>query len=136
MHITERRQGPGVIVLECARPAEAPGRDAVPSSPREEQRLLQLQIIYTEAAEQRMAIFRMDTEMAELEARKAAAEAELAQSHQRTRALERESTGNLGSSPSPSPPRARQSPRRSPSPLTQVSALLQLFQMQQQQATS
>ena len=50
VQITERRQGPG--------------RDAVPSSPREEQRLLQLQIIHTEAAEQRMAIFRMDTEMA------------------------------------------------------------------------
>ena len=74
MHVTERRQGPG-----C---------DAVYSSPRagEEQQLRQLQID-TEAAEQRMAIF---LEMAELDARKIAAEAALAQleSHQRTRASE------------------------------------------------
>ena len=72
--------------------------------------------------------------MAELDARKAAAEAALAESHQRTRAWERESAGNLGTSPSPSPPRARRSPRGCPSPTTEVAALLQLFQMQQQQA--
>ena len=119
MHITERRQ--------------LPGRDAVPSSPSDEQRLLQLQND-TDAAAQRMVISRMETEMAELDARKAAAEAALAESHQRTRAWERESAGNLGTSPSPSPPRARRSPRSSPSPTTEVAALLQLFQMQQQQA--
>ena len=119
MHITERRQ--------------LPGRDAVPSSPSDEHRLLQLQND-TDAAAQRMVISRMETEMAELDARKAAAEAALAESHQRTRAWERESAGNLGTSPSPSPPRARRSPRRSPSPTTEVAALLQLFQMQQQQA--
>ena len=119
MHITERRQ--------------LPGRDAVPSSPSDEQRLLQLQND-TDTAAQRMVISRMETEMAELDARKAAAEAALAESHQRTRAWERESAGNLGTSPSPSPPRARRSPRRSSSPPTEVAALLQLFQMQQQQA--
>jgi hypothetical protein len=66
-----------------------------------------------------MVISRMETEIAELAARKAAAETALAQSHQRA---------------SLSPPRERFSPRRSPSPPTEVAALLQLFQMQQQQA--
>ena len=81
-----------------------------------------------------MVTFRMETEIAELDARKAAAEAALAQSHQRTHALERESADNLGISPSPSPPCGRRSPRRSPSPPSEVAALLQLFQQQQQQA--
>ena len=81
----------------------AVGPDAVPASPSEEQRLLQLQI-NAEATEQRMVTFRMETEIAELDARKAAAEAALAQSHQRTHALERESADNLGVSPSPSLP--------------------------------
>ncbi len=61
--------------------------EAVPASPSEEQRLLQLQI-NAEATEQRMVTFRVETEIAELDARKAAAEAALAQSHQRTHALE------------------------------------------------
>jgi hypothetical protein len=117
-HITERRRG---FIS-----------DTVPSAPSDEQRLLQLQI-NSEAAEQMMVISRMETEIAELDARKAAAEAALAQSHQRTRALERESTGDLGASPSLSPPRERRSPRRSPSPPTEIAALLHLFQMQQQQ---
>jgi hypothetical protein len=56
--------------------------DAVLASPSEEQRLLQLQI-NAEAAEQRMVTFRMETEIAELDARKAAAEAALAISQQR-----------------------------------------------------
>ena len=111
----------------------AVGSDAVPTSPSEEQRLLQLRI-NAEATEQRMVTFRMETEIAELDARKAAAEAALAQSHQRTHALERESADNLGISPSPSPPCGRRSPRRSPSPPSEVAALLQLFQQQQQQA--
>jgi hypothetical protein len=78
-----------------------------------------------------MAIF---LEMAELDARKIAAEAALAQleSHQRTRASELGSVGNLGPSPSTSPPRARPSHQRNPSPWTDVAArLMQLFQMQQ-----
>ena len=107
--------------------------DALPSSTSEEQRLLQFRID-TEAAEQRMANCRMETEMTELDAKKAAAEAALEQSRQWTRALEQESSGNLGTSPCPSPPRERRSPRRSPSPPTEVAALLKLFQMQQQQA--
>jgi hypothetical protein len=118
-HITERRRG---FIW-----------DTVPSAPSDEQRLLQLQI-NSEAAEQMMVISRMETEIAELDAKKAAAEAALSQSHQRTRALERESTGALGVSPSLSPPRERRSPRRSPSPRTEIAALLHLFQMQQQQA--
>jgi hypothetical protein len=83
-----------------------------------------------------MVISQMETEIAELDSRKAAAEAELAQSHQRTRALERESTGALGASGSSSlsAPRERRSPRRSPSAPTEIAALLHLFQMQQQQA--
>ena len=78
----------------------------------------------------------METEIAELDARKAAAEATLAQSHQRTRALERESADYLGTSPRSSPPCGRRSPpsRRSPSPPLEVAALLQLFQRQQEQA--
>jgi len=72
-HITERRRG---FIS-----------DTVPSAPSEEQRLLQLQI-NSETAEQRMVISRMEAEIAELDARKAAAEEALAQSHQRTRALE------------------------------------------------
>ncbi len=66
-YITDRRQ--------------AVSPDAVPASPSEEQRLLQLQI-NAEATEQRMVTFRMETEIAVLDARKAAAEAALAQSHQ------------------------------------------------------
>ena len=54
--------------------------DAGSASPSEEQRLLQLQI-NAEATEQRMITFRMETEIAELDARKAAAEAALAQAH-------------------------------------------------------
>ena len=81
-----------------------------------------------------MITFRMETEIAELDARKAAAEAALAQAHQRAHALERESADNLGGSPRSSPPRGRRSPRRSPSPPLEVAALLQLFQRQQQQA--
>ena len=107
--------------------------DAGSASPSEEQRLLQLQI-NAEATEQRMITFRMETEIAELDARKAAAEAALAQAHQRAHALERESADNLGGSPRSSPPRGRRSPRRSPSPPLEVAALLQLFQRQQQQA--
>jgi hypothetical protein len=81
-----------------------------------------------------MVTFRMETEIAELDARKAAAEAALVISHQRISAFERESTNNLGASPSRSPPHARRSPRRSPSPPCEVAALLQLFQQQQHQA--
>ena len=81
----------------------------------------------------------METEIAELDARKAAVEAALALSHQRTHALERESTDNLGASRSPSPPceslrRSPQPSRRSHSPQSEVAALMQLFQQQQQQA--
>ena len=108
MHITERRQGPG--------------RDAGPS---EDQPLLQID---TDAAERRMVIFRLETELAELNARKAAAEAALAQSHRR----DRESAGNLGASPSSNPPRERRSPRKSPSPPAEVAAFLQILQIQQQ----
>jgi hypothetical protein len=54
--------------------------DAVPFPPREEQRLLQLQI-NAEATEQRIVTFRMEREIADLVARKAAAQAALAQSH-------------------------------------------------------
>ena len=117
-HITERRRG---FIS-----------DTVPSTPSEEQRLLQVQI-NTEAAEQMMVISRMETEIAKLCARKAAAETALAQSHQQTRESEQASTGNLGASPSLSPLRERRSPRRSPSPPAEVAALLQLFQLQQQQ---
>ena len=81
----------------------AVGPDAVPASPSEEQRLLQLRI-NAEATEQRMVTFRMETEIAELDARKAAAEAALAQSHQRTHALEREPADNLGVSQAPAHP--------------------------------
>ncbi len=94
-HITNRRRG---FIS-----------DTVPSAPSDEERLLQLQI-NSEVAEQMMVISRMETEIAELDARKAAAEAALAQSHQRTRALERESTGAIGASPSLSPLRERRSP--------------------------
>ena len=118
-HITERRR--------------RPSPDAVPSSPSEEQRLLLLRID-TEAEEQRMSICRIETEIAELDAKKAVAEAALAQSRQWTRALEPESAGTLGTSPGPSPPRERRSPRRSPSRPIEVAALLIFFQMQQQQA--
>ena len=111
----------------------AVGPDAVPASPREDQQLLQLQLSAA-AAEQRMVTFRMETEIAELDARKAAAEAARTQSQQRTHALERESAGNFGASLSPSPPRERRSSRRSPSPPSEVAALLQLLQQQQQQA--
>ncbi len=54
-----------------------------------------------------MVTFQMETEMAELDARKAAAEAVLTQSHQWAQALERESADNIGGSPSlsPNPPR-------------------------------
>lgn len=76
----------------------------------------------------------METELAELDARKATVEAALAQSRPRTHTLERESAGSLGASPSPSPPRERRSPRRSTSPPSEVAALMQLFQMQMQQA--
>jgi hypothetical protein len=78
----------------------------------------------------------METEIAVLDARKAAVEAALAQSHQRTHALERESTDNLGFSRSFSPPceSLRRSPRRSHSPQSEVAALMQLFMRQQQQA--
>ena len=117
-HITERRRGPI--------------SDTVPSAPSEEQRLIQLQMD-TAAAEQRMIISRMETEIAELDARKAAAEAALAQSHQQNRALERASAGNRGASPSLSPPRERRSPRRSPSPPTEVAALLQFLHMQRRE---
>ena len=113
----------------------AVGPGAVSASPSEDQRLLQLQIS-AEATEQRLITSRMETEIAELDARKAAVEAALAQSHQRTHALERESTDNLGASRSPSPPceGLRRSPRRSHSPQSEVAALMQLFQQQQQQA--
>ena len=106
------------------------GSEEDSASPSEEQRLVQLQIT-AEATQQRMITIRMETEIAELDARKAAAEATLAQSHQRTRALERESADYLGTSPRSSPPRGRRSPRRSPSPPLEVAALLQLFQRQQ-----
>ena len=77
-----------------------------------------------------MATFRLETALAlaELNARKAATEAALAQSHRR----DRESAGYLGASPSPSPPRERHAPRRSPSPQTEIAALLRILQMQQQ----
>ncbi len=80
-HITERQRG---FIS-----------NTVSSAPSDEQQLLQLQI-NSEAAEQMMVISRMETEIAKLDARKAAAEAALVQSHQRTRALERESTGAWG----------------------------------------
>ena len=111
------------------------GSEEDSASPSDEQRLVQLQIT-AEATQQRMITIRMETEIAELDARKAAAEATLAQSHQRTRALERESADYLGTSPRSSPPCGRRSPpsRRSPSPPLEVAALLQLFQRQQEQA--
>ncbi len=93
----------------------AVGHDAYPASPSEEQQLLQPQISAA-AAKQRRVTFRMETEIAELDARKAAAEATLAQSHQRTHALERASAGSGAPKlPSLSPPHERRSTRRSPS---------------------
>ena len=83
-----------------------------------------------------MVTFRLETETTVLDARKAAAEAALAQSHQRTHVLELESADNLGASRSPSPPckSLRRSPRRSPSPPSEVAALtdMQILQRQQQ----
>jgi hypothetical protein len=55
----------------------AVGSDAVPTSPSEEQRFLQLWI-NAEATEQRMVTFRMETEIAELDASAASAAAFLA----------------------------------------------------------
>ena len=55
------------------------GPEADSASASEEQRLVQLQIT-AEATQQRMITIRMETEIAELDARKAAAEAALAQS--------------------------------------------------------
>ena len=75
-----------------------------------------------------MVIFRLETELAELNARKAAAEAALAQSHRR----DSESAGNLGASTSPSSPLERRSPQKSPSPPAEVAAFLQILQIQQQ----
>ena len=79
-----------------------------------------------------MVTLQMETEIAELDARRELVEAALAQSHQRTHALERESAGNIRASPSPL--REGRSSRRSPSPPSEVAALMQLFQQQQQQA--
>ena len=109
--------------------------DAPPASTSGEQQLLQLQM-NAAAAEQRLVTSRMETELAELDARKAAAEAALAQSRHRTHASEQGSAANSGGSPSPSPPRERRSPRRSPSPPSEVAALLQLFQQPQQYAAA
>ncbi len=53
----------------------------------EEQQLLELQINAAASAEHVIATFRMETEIAELDARRAAAEAALAQSRQRAHAL-------------------------------------------------
>ena len=54
--------------------------DTIPAPPSEEQQLLRLQI-NAAAAEQRLITFRVETEIAELDARRAAAAEALAQSH-------------------------------------------------------
>ena len=105
--------------------------DAVPAVSSEEQQLLQLQIIATTDDRVRL---QMEMELDEVDARRATLKAALASSHPQTPTGERESAGSLGASPTPSPPHERCSPRRSPSPRSEVAALMQLFQLQMQQA--
>ena len=111
--------------------------DILPTPPSAEQRL-RFQLA-TEAAEaevhaERMAILRltMETERAELDARKAAAEEALATSQQRLIDMQRPVPASYDM---PSPQRSPSSTRaRSPSPTLEVTTLLQLLQAQQQQA--
>jgi hypothetical protein len=85
MYITDRRH--------------AVSSDAVHVPPRDTQRLIQVQDS-AEAAEQRMVTFRMEAEIAESDARNAAAEAAPALSHWRIYALERK-TGLPEPQPTP-----------------------------------
>ena len=90
----------------------------------------------TEVREERVALLRLalETERAELDARKAMAEEIMAQSHQRVVDLQRP----FPAVPDRHPSSTRSSPRspgaRSPSPTIEVATLLQMFQAQQQQA--
>ena len=103
---------------------------AVPPFPSEEQQLRQLQLNAAADVRQRP---QREAEPAKLDARRATFEAALASSRPRTPTWERASA-SLKSSPNLSPPRDHRSPRRSASPQAEMTSLMQLFQLQMQQA--
>ena len=104
--------------------------DAVSSFPSEAQQLRQLRI--SAAADDRRRP-QIEAELAAMDERRATFETALASSRPQTPPGEGESA-SLESSPNPSPPRNRRSPRRSTSPQAEIAALMQLFQLQMQQA--
>ena len=104
--------------------------DAVSSFPSEAQQLGQLRV--SAAADDRRRP-QIEAELAAMDERRATFETALASSRPQTPPGEGESA-SLESSPNPSPPRNRRSPRRSTSPQAEIAALMQLFQLQMQQA--
>jgi len=111
--------------------------DTLPSPPSEAQRMrfqIETETAEAEIRAEQLAILRlqMQTERAELDARKAAAEESLAGSRRRIDDMNRRTPS---SSPPKSPARSSSSPRvRSPSPPLEIAALLHMFHAQQQQA--